>query len=48
MFNIRKRLKERRKFKETVKELNSLTDKELADIGISRCDIKAVALGHVY
>ena len=29
--------------RQTVKELNSLTDRELHDIGLSRCDIYDVA-----
>lgn len=32
---------------QTVKELNSLTDKELSDIGLSRGDIYSVARGDV-
>ena len=28
-----------REHRETIKQLNKLTDKELKDIGISRCDI---------
>jgi len=30
-------------YRETVRELSSLDDRELADLGISRCDIDAVA-----
>jgi uncharacterized protein YjiS (DUF1127 family) len=33
----------RRAYHQTVSELNGLTDRELADIGIVRCDIQAVA-----
>jgi uncharacterized protein YjiS (DUF1127 family) len=32
-------LKTWREHRETIKQLNQLTDKELADIGITRCDI---------
>ena len=34
------------KIKRTVRELSLLNDKELSDIGISRCDIYQVALGN--
>lgn len=30
-------------FNQTVRELNTLTDRELADLGIARADIRAVA-----
>lgn len=30
------------KRRETIKQLESLTDKELSDIGINRCDIKNI------
>ena len=30
-------------YRETVRELSNLDDRELADLGISRCDIDAVA-----
>ncbi len=32
-----------REIKETIKELNRLSDAELRDIGITRCDIHSVA-----
>jgi uncharacterized protein YjiS (DUF1127 family) len=32
-----------RRYREAVRELSNLTDHELNDIGISRCDIGAVA-----
>ena len=35
--------KERRSYKQAVFELNELSDRDLADIGIARCDIPAVA-----
>ena len=31
------------RYRQTVRELGALTDKELQDIGISRCDIQAIA-----
>lgn len=34
---------EKRVFNQTVKELQRLNDRELADIGITRCDIYAIA-----
>lgn len=34
---------ERRSYKQAVFELNELSDRDLADIGIARCDIPAVA-----
>lgn len=34
---------ERRNVRRTIKELESLTDRELSDIGINRSDIRAVA-----
>jgi len=32
-----------RQYKQTVKELHRLTNRELSDIGISRCDIPRIA-----
>lgn len=34
---------ERRAYREAVSELSALTDRNLVDIGIARCDIPAVA-----
>jgi uncharacterized protein YjiS (DUF1127 family) len=34
-----------RRYRETVRELSQFSDHELADIGISRCDITRVASG---
>jgi uncharacterized protein YjiS (DUF1127 family) len=31
------------KYRDVVKELSSMTDRELCDIGISRCDIPCIA-----
>jgi len=33
------------RLRRAVRELNALTDRDLADIGISRCDIRKVANG---
>lgn len=35
-------------YRETVRELNSLGDRELADLGIARGDIDGLARQHVY
>lgn len=35
-------------FKRTYKELDNLTNRELADIGVRRCDIAEIARKHVY
>lgn len=37
----------RHQYLETVRELNSLSDRELDDIGVVRCDISTVARGSV-
>jgi uncharacterized protein YjiS (DUF1127 family) len=34
-----------RRYRETVRELSQFSDQELADIGITRCDIARVASG---
>ena len=34
-----------RKTRDAVRELNSFSDRDLADIGISRCDIELVVSG---
>jgi len=36
-------LKRQEKVRNAVRELNNLTDRDLSDIGISRCDIHRVA-----
>ena len=38
----------RQKFRATVRELSAMSDRELADIGINRYDIKGIAKAHVY
>ena len=45
--NLNKSLQTRKKHRQTIKELNQLTDKDLADIGLCRGDINAVAKGSV-
>ncbi|MDC3192787.1 DUF1127 domain-containing protein [Amylibacter sp.] len=45
--NLNKSLQARKKHRQTIKELNQLTDKDLADIGLCRGDINAVAKGSV-
>ncbi len=37
-----------KEYKRTYGELDSLTDRDLADIGIRRCDIADLARTHVY
>ena len=43
--NITSWLKRQKKMRNTVRELNALTDRDLSDIGLSRCDIHRVAKG---
>ncbi|MBO9472791.1 DUF1127 domain-containing protein [Shimia sp. R10_1] len=38
----------RAKYNTTVRELSEMTDRDLADIGISRYDIEELATKHVY
>ncbi|MGR3760710.1 DUF1127 domain-containing protein [Roseobacteraceae bacterium NS-SX3] len=38
----------RAEYKRTFNELNALTNRELADIGVRRCDIADIARIHVY
>lgn len=45
---VRHSLAEYRKFRRTVAELDALNDRELADLGISRTDIRFVAREAVY
>jgi uncharacterized protein YjiS (DUF1127 family) len=40
---ISQKLANWRRYRHAVRELSSLTDRELADIGISRCDIQSIA-----
>ena len=41
--NIRKKMQHSRDVKTTINELSKLSDRELNDMGISRCDIKYIA-----
>lgn len=41
--NIRETYNNWREYRKTVSELSSLSSRELSDLGISRCDIHAVA-----
>jgi len=41
-------LRQRRLYDETVRQLDSLTDRELSDLGISRLSIRDVALEAAY
>jgi uncharacterized protein YjiS (DUF1127 family) len=42
--DLQKRMKLRKLQKETIKELSSLSDKDLSDIGIARSQIKSIAM----
>lgn len=44
--NIREAYKNWREYRKTVGELNSLSTRELSDLGISRHDIRQVARNH--
>ena len=46
--NVRQSIADRRLFARTVKELNELQDRELADLGIYRGDIRSIAQTAVY
>lgn len=41
--NFVRNLQQYRRYRQTVKELSRLSSRELADIGITRCDIPSVA-----
>lgn len=41
-------LRQRRLYEETVRQLDSLTDRELSDLGISRLSIRDIALEAAY
>jgi uncharacterized protein YjiS (DUF1127 family) len=43
MFGIKNKIKEWNKYNRTLRELASLTDRELNDIGITRHDIRWIA-----
>ncbi len=42
--HIQGALARRRMFSQTARELNALTDRELADLGIHRADIRQIAM----
>jgi uncharacterized protein YjiS (DUF1127 family) len=41
--SIAKKISEYNRYRRTVAELSNLTNRDLADIGIARCDIQRVA-----
>jgi len=43
--NVRRSFREWRRYRETVSELNRMSDRELSDLGISRGDIPFVSNG---
>lgn len=43
MFDIFSKYERYRQYKQTVKELNNMTDRDLFDIGIHRTEIRSVA-----
>jgi len=44
--NLNEKRIRRKEINKTIKQLSALTDRELTDMGISRCDIWQVAHGH--
>jgi uncharacterized protein YjiS (DUF1127 family) len=42
--NLSRFLRKRARYKNTFNQLNSLSDRDLNDIGISRCDIHRIAM----
>jgi len=44
--NVQKAIKKYMEYRTTVYELNRLTDRDLADLGIHRCDIEFIARKH--
>jgi len=44
--NLNEKRIQRKQINNTIKQLSALTDRELTDMGISRCDIWQVAHGH--
>ena len=42
--NLSRYLRNRAKYKHTYNQLNNLSDRDLSDIGISRCDIHRIAM----
>lgn len=48
MARLRQRWADYREYRRTLAELDMLTDRDLADLGLSRLDIKEVAYESVY
>ena len=46
--NLNQKLKQRRQARQAYKELSSLSDRDLHDIGISRTDIRSISNGNFY
>jgi len=44
---IAKKIENYNRYRRTVVELSNLTNRDLADIGISRCDIPRIAAGYI-
>ena len=44
---ISKKIAEYNRYRRTVIELSNLTNRDLADIGIARCDIPNIAAGYI-
>jgi len=44
---ISKKISEHNRYRRTVIELSNLTNRDLADIGIARCDITRIAAGYI-
>ena len=44
--NVQKAIKKYLEYRATAYELNRLTDRDLADLGIHRCDIEYIARKH--
>lgn len=46
--NIRQKLAQYAQYQRTVRELNALDNRQLADLGITRSDIKLIARGNAF
>ncbi len=47
-FSVSDRVRKRRLYNKTVRELNRLSNRDLADIGLNRSEIKSRALKSIY
>ena len=47
-FGTKDRVKKRREYLKTIRELQTMSDRDLSDIGFSRGEIKARALKSIY